>query len=203
MKRKTKFLLGLIASAGIGIAAGQSLCRLIDIYVENTYGFEAVINSPQAGAIEAVRQMTKIPPYEVMPNAVTPVKAPEEDVAGLDFTDEESQMLLKLAMAEAEDQGVTGKALVMNVVKNRLDSDEFPNTIEEVIFQPYQFTPVLDGRYDAAVPDEECYEALEMVLNYWDASNGALYFEADWNESPWHKDNLTMLFAYENMTFYK
>lgn len=203
MKRKTRFLLGVVASAGIGIAAGQGICKLADIYVENTCGFETVVDSPRAGAIEKVQRMAKTPPYAVVPNAVIAAKNPEEDIAGLDFTDEESQMLLKLAMAEAENQGVVGKALVMNVVKNRVDSDEFPNTIEEVIFQPYQFTPVLDGGYDAAVPDEECYEALEMVLNYWDASNGALYFEADWSESPWHSENLTMLFTYENVTFYK
>lgn len=112
-------------------------------------------------------------------------------------------MLLKLAMAEAEDQGVIGKALVMRVVKNRKDSEAFPNTIEDVIFEPKQFSPVWDGRYDEAVPDEECYEALELVLNYWDGSNGALYFEADWNEETWHKDNLQELFKYGNVTFYK
>lgn len=125
------------------------------------------------------------------------------DAAGLDFTDEESQMLLKLAMAEAEDQGVTGKAIVMNVVKNRVDSSEFPNSIEEVIFQPKQFSPILDGRYDKAVPDAEYYEALEMVLNYWDGSAGALYFEAEWNENHWHKESLTRLFQYESMIYYK
>ncbi len=126
-----------------------------------------------------------------------------EDVAGLDFTDEESQMLLKLAMAEAEDQGVLGKAIVMNVVKNRVDSEAFPDSIEDVIFEPKQFSPVWDGRYDEAVPDAECYEALEMVLNYWDGSNGALYFEADWNQNTWHKENLTELFQYDNLIFYK
>ncbi len=127
----------------------------------------------------------------------------DEDAAGLDFTDEESQMLLKLAMAEAENQGVIGKALVMRVVKNRVDSEDFPNSIEEVIFQPKQFSPIEDGRYDAAIPDEECYEALEWVLNYWDGSAGALYFEADYSTSSWHRDNLTMLFQYDNLIFYK
>ncbi len=203
MKNKARFLTGLLVSAGIGIAAGQGLLNLADTYIESTCNFDAIAQSPRAGAFEEVRRMTQIPPFKAKPNGITTVKASEEDVAGLDFTDEESMMLLKIAMAEAEDQGVTGKALVMNVIKNRLDSEDFPNTIEGVVFQPYQFTPVLDGRYDAAIPDEECYEALEMVLNYWDASNGALYFEADWNESLWHKDNLTMLFKYEDMTFYK
>ena len=120
----------------------------------------------------------------------------------MDFSDEESQMLLKLAMAEAEDQGVIGKALVIRVVKNRVDSEAFPNSIQDVIFEPKQFSPVWDGRYDEAVPDAECYQALEWVLNYWDGSNGALYFEADWNESTWHKDNLTELFQYDNLIFY-
>lgn len=140
-------------------------------------------------------------------NEVETVAAVEDiqygDPAGLDFTDEESQMLLKLAMAEAEDQGVIGKALVMCVVKNRVDSAAFPNSIQDVIYEPKQFSPVWDGRYDEAVPDAECYEALEWVLNYWDGSAGALYFEADWNEETWHKDNLTMLFQYDNMIYYK
>ena len=143
----------------------------------------------------------------VRSNEVTTVAAVEDiqygDPAGLSFTDEESQMLLKLAMAEAEDQGVIGKALVIRVVKNRVDSEAFPNSIEDVIYEPKQFSPVWDGRYDEAVPDAECYEALEWVLNYWDGSAGALYFEADWNEETWHKDNLTELFQYDNMIFYK
>lgn len=133
---------------------------------------------------------------------------PREDPAQLDYSDEESQMLLKLAMAEAEDQGITGKALVMNVVRNRVLSDEFPSSIEDVVFQEvtedtHQFSVIDDGRYDEAIPDEECYEALRMVLDYWDASNGTLYFEAEWNENTWHRDNLDKLFQYEDLIFYK
>ena len=125
------------------------------------------------------------------------------DPAGLDFSDEESQMLLKLAMAEAENQGVIGKALVIRVVKNRVDSEAFPNSIADVIYEPKQFSPVWDGRYDEAVPDAECYEALDWVLNYWDGTNGALYFEADYNTNDWHRENLTQLFQYDNLIFYK
>ena len=138
-----------------------------------------------------------------IPVATSQIAVCGEGAAGLDFSDKESQMLLKIAMAEAEDQGVIGKALVMNVIKNRVDSDRFPNSIEKVIYDPKQFSPVWDGRYDEAVPDAECYEALKMVLNYWDGSSGALYFEADWNESQWHKENLQELFQYGNLIFYK
>lgn len=143
----------------------------------------------------------------VQQNEVETVAAVEDiqygDPAGLDFTDEESQMLLKLAMAEAENQGVIGKALVIRVVKNRVDSEAFPNSIADVIYEPKQFSPVWDGRYDEAVPDAECYEALDWVLNYWDGTNGALYFEADYNTNDWHRENLTQLFQYDNLIFYK
>ena len=138
-----------------------------------------------------------------IPVATSQLAVCGEGAAGLDFSDEESQMLLKIAMAEAEDQGVIGKALVMNVIKNRVDSEAFPNSIEDVIYDPKQFSPVWDGRYDAAEPDAECYESLEMVLNGWDGCSGALYFEADWNESQWHKENLKELFQYGNLIFYK
>ena len=138
-----------------------------------------------------------------IPVATSQIAVCGEGAAGLDLSDEESQMLLKIAMAEAEDQGVIGKALVMNVIKNRVDSEAFPNSIEDVIYDFKQFSPVWDGRYDEAVPDAECYESLEMVLNGWDGSSGALYFEADWNESQWHKENLQELFQYGNLIFYK
>ena len=112
------------------------------------------------------RAHPRIEANKSIPVATSQLAVRDEDAAGLDFTDEESQMLLKLAMAEAEDQGVIGKALVIRVVKNRVDSETFPNSIEDVIYDPKQFSPVWDGRYDEAVPDAECYEALDLVLNY-------------------------------------
>ena len=66
-------------------------------------------------------------------------------------------MLMKIAMAEAEGESVEGKALVMLVVLNRVWSDAFPDTIEEVIFQPRQFTPAVPGgRYYTTEPDDGC-----------------------------------------------
>ncbi len=46
----------------------------------------------------------------------------------------EKIMLLKLAMAEAEGESTEGKALVIRVVLNRVQSEDFPGTVEEVIF---------------------------------------------------------------------
>ena len=91
-------------------------------------------------------------------------------------------LLARLAMAEAEGESIEGKAMVIRVVLNRKQSSDFPNTIEEVIFEDGQFTPVENGRFERVEPNAECWAALDMVLiDGWDESEGALYFEAVYN----------------------
>lgn len=63
---------------------------------------------------------------------------------------EEMVMLAQIVRAEAGNQCLEGKKAVVDVVLNRLYSDKFPNTIEEVIFQERQFSCVKDGNFDAA-----------------------------------------------------
>ena len=132
-----------------------------------------------------------------------PTSTYESMVMSRDWDAEDSQMLLKIAMAEAEGESVEGKALVMLVVLNRVWSDEFPGTIEEVIFQPKQFSPVVEGgRYYTTEPNEDCYEALELVMSGWDESYGALYFESC-ERSSWHSENLEFLYQVGNHKFYR
>lgn len=124
-------------------------------------------------------------------------------VMSRDWDSEDAEILLKIAMAEAEGEGTEGKAYVMMVVLNRVWSDEFPETIEDVVFQKGQFTPVENGgRYWTVTPDKECYEAYEMVLHGWDESEGALYFCAD-GSSKWMEENTEYLYTVGNHNFYK
>lgn len=131
--------------------------------------------------------------------------APEQEqemTGSMECDSEDSYLLAKIAMTEAEGEDVEGKALVMLVVLNRVGSDEFPDSISEVIFQERQFSPVGDGRFERTEPNQECYEALELIhLNRWDESQGALYFESD-GDSDWHKNNLQYLFQHGNHYFY-
>ena len=123
------------------------------------------------------------------------------------FTDEEEYLLAKLAMAEAEGEDLKGKAFVMLVVLNRVNDDEFPDTIKEVIFQEsngtYQFSPIGDGRFFKQEPNDECYEALELVKTGYDESKGALYFTSIKEQSTWHSRNLDLLFEHGGHLFYK
>lgn len=123
--------------------------------------------------------------------------------AGLEIAEEDAEMLMRLAMAEAEGESVEGKALVMLVVLNRVEAEAFPDTVEEVIFQKNQFSVTnAGGRYWTREPDESCQEALELVKQGWDESEGALYFESC-NGSSWHSRNLEFLFQAGNHRFYR
>lgn len=130
---------------------------------------------------------------------------PEESsgmIESMDWDSEDTYLLAKIAMAEAEGEDVEGKALVILVVLNRVWNGKFPDSIPEVIFQDGQFSPVSNGRFDRVEPDRECYEALELIqLNKWDESQGALYFESD-GKSNWHRNNLHFLFQHGNHYFY-
>lgn len=118
------------------------------------------------------------------------------------WNEEEREMLTKIAMAEAEGESTEGKALVILVVLNRVWSDQFPGTIEDVIFQRGQFTPVRDGgRYWTTEPNEDCYKALEMVECGWDESLGALYFSSE--SDCWMSRNTEYLFTEGNHNFYR
>lgn len=120
-----------------------------------------------------------------------------------DWDSEDAEVLLKIAMAEAEGEGTEGKALVMLVVLNRAWSDGFPDSIEDVVFQEGQFSTTTEGgRYWTTEPDEDCYNALNMIECGWDESQGALYFESA-DEETWHSRNCEFLFRYKNHRFYK
>lgn len=128
-------------------------------------------------------------------------------IGSRDWGAEDSEVLLQIAMAEAEGESVEGKALVMLVVLNRVWSSGFPNSIEDVVLQNsggvYQFSVTKPGgRYWTVEPDEGCYEALIIVRHGWDESQGALFFESCAGDS-WQSRNREYLFTVGNHNFYK
>ncbi len=155
------------------------------------------------------------PPSEPIPSPTTiPVTVTEATtiptepettappVPVVELTEEEKNMLLKLGMAERGDTECTECiALVMRTVLNRVEAGRFGKSIRSVIFAQDQFTPVSDGSYYKAEPNERCYEALDMVIYGWDESQGALYYEWCTGES-WHSKNLHLLFQHCDVRFY-
>lgn len=89
----------------------------------------------------------------------------DDSAARIEPCADDSYILAKIAMAEAEGEDTEGKALVMLVALNRVWDDSFPDTIEEVVMQENQFSPVANGRYDRVEPDGDCLDALELVMD--------------------------------------
>lgn len=120
-------------------------------------------------------------------------------------------ILYKIVEAEAGSEDRMGKILVANVVLNRLQNPHFPDTIEEVVFQQEdgvpQFSPVANGSYEAAVPDDDTVEAVEAALDGEDYSQGALYFVArqyaDSENVRWFDETLEKVVAHGGHEFYK
>lgn len=59
-------------------------------------------------------------------------------------------LLARLIQAEAGNQDIEGQCLVADVVMNRLRSDKFPDSIEEIIYQEGQFGVMTDGAFEKA-----------------------------------------------------
>ena len=83
-------------------------------------------------------------------------------------------------------------ALVMRVVLNRSLRDGM--SVKEVIYRPGQF-------YTAGMEpgSDECHEALAMVMDGWDESQGACYFARD----GWSNYGKEHLFVYGHHYFSK
>ncbi len=87
--------------------------------------------------------------------------------------------LSRIIHAEARGENREGQIAVGNVVLNRVDSDEFPDTIKGVIFQKGQFSPVSNGSiYNE--PSSDAIRSATIALEGDEVVDGsALFFYND------------------------
>lgn len=122
--------------------------------------------------------------------------------SAISLTEEEQILLQQIALAEARDQGIGGMAFVMQTILNRVESEEFPDTISEVVFEEGQFATVNDDLYKKYEITENSQKALKLLSVL--ENRGQLYFEAPADKTDtWHARNLTYAFEYEDHIFYK
>lgn len=127
------------------------------------------------------------------------------------LSDKDYEALMRIVEAEAGGEDQDGKLLVANVVLNRVNSENFPDTVWEVVMQKEQgiaqFSPTVDGRYHSVKVSEDTREAVERALYGEDISQGALYFcareKADSEKLEWFDRKLTRLFAYGSHEFFQ
>ncbi|GAB6875459.1 cell wall hydrolase [Thermaerobacter litoralis] len=93
------------------------------------------------------------------------------------LTPRELRLLAQMIEAEAAAEPYEGKVAVGAVILNRVRSPLFPDTVEEVIFQPWQFEPILNGWFWRE-PSPASWRAARDAARGVDPTGGALYF---WN----------------------
>ncbi|WP_245946801.1 cell wall hydrolase [Paenibacillus cellulosilyticus] len=92
--------------------------------------------------------------------------------------------LARVVYSEAGGEPFKGQIAVAAVVLNRIDSPNFPDTIEKVIFAPGAFTTVANGQY-WKLPNAEAFSAAIQAAKGIDPSNGGLYFNSAPADSEW------------------
>ncbi|NLB51428.1 MAG: spore cortex-lytic protein [Syntrophomonadaceae bacterium] len=87
-------------------------------------------------------------------------------------------MISRMVAAESRGEPFTGQVAVASVIVNRVRDPKFPGTVNGVIYQPWAFSPIMDGAFWSVAPTENHLKAARYALNGWDPSYGSTFF---WN----------------------
>lgn len=97
-------------------------------------------------------------------------------------TPSEKEHLALLVCAEAGQQTDEAKVAVASVVLNRVNHPDFPDSIDEVIYQSGQFSSIQDGKFIYSKDDfppqmwEHALDAVAEAASGTDPTDGALYY---------------------------
>lgn len=108
------------------------------------------------------------------------------------YSDEDIEILHRIVEAECTGLEFDKKVNVANVIFNRINDENFPDNIEDVVFQknPIQFSPISDGRYYSVSPEDDTLLAIEYAFMFPDTTGGALFFEAVWSDNLNYKNTM-------------
>lgn len=128
--------------------------------------------------IAAVYPSETVEPTSTIFEEVLPLDIPDEidevneTVESLELNDEELSLLCRCVQAEAGNQSELERKLVCDVILNRVDHPDFPDTVTDVIKQKGQFSVVASGAINTdfsfstycVVTDELSYRTNTAVL---------------------------------------
>jgi N-acetylmuramoyl-L-alanine amidase len=105
------------------------------------------------------------------------------------ITSEEKELLARLVTAEAKGEPYEGKVEVATVVLNRVEHEQYPDTIKEVIYEKRQFQPVDNGTINKpAIKEAEKAVNEAIALEREGEGNDSLnFYNPDVVDSNWHE----------------
>ena len=125
---------------------------------------EALNSKPEKIPVERTVETTPKPdPVEIQGVIEKPEPEPEPEIS---MSKDDMKLIAQMTMAEAEGESEYGQRLVIDTILNRVDSSTFPDTVYDVLYQPYQFSSIKDGRFARCHVKKELYElVVEEVHN--------------------------------------
>jgi len=197
MKTKTLIIITIL----IILITGGAVYGQGDVRQENERGLQETTQEHRQ-EFERVFKQPNIPKHNINTNLDTDNNESNTST----ITAIEHKLLIKITYLEARGESLDGKTAVVRTILNRVESKDFPDSIEEVICQPGQFQP---AKYLEEVEiEEECLEEIEKAIIAALSSEGEeLYFVnpdlANKDSYDWMKNNLTYLYTEGNHEFYK
>lgn len=123
------------------------------------------------------------------------------------YSSDDLYWLSRIIDAESKGEPYNGKVAVGNVIINRVNSKDFPNTIKGVIFEDYkgipQFTPVSTGTIYNEPSKESVQAAKDALNNSRPVGNATYFFNPDKSEATWIVNNKTYVTRIGDHVFYK
>ena len=83
----------------------------------------------------------------------------------INLTADEVELLARIVQLECGHDIRDGKYATIETIFNRIKSDKYPNTLEEVLSQKGQFGTWKNRNIEKATPNLDTYEAIFVVLN--------------------------------------
>lgn len=139
--------------------------------VDGVFGrgtYRAVVRFQRTNNLSADGQVGKATAAAMGISLTAPLSAPL-------YRESELSILARLVSGEARGEPYIGQVAVAAVVLNRVRSDEFPDTVSGVIFQPGAFDAVWDGQFDMP-PTDSAMRAARDAMNGWDPTGGCTYY---------------------------
>ena len=103
------------------------------------------------------------------------IRQVESPVTAPSYEENDLYWLSRAIYAESGNQPMKGRIAVGTVILNRVKDPTFPDTIEDVIFSPGQFSPVANGTIYRE-PDKDSLVAAKLCLDGVREADDCLYF---------------------------
>lgn len=127
----------------------------------------------------------------------------------IEITDTEREMLYYAVANEVGNNYLTDESrlLVASVVVNRVLSEDFPDTVIEVLSAEGQFTEAYRNYYSHKIePSDNVKQCVEEVLQRGSITDATYYYApkyTSWKTANWFENELEFVYECDNQRFFK